>query len=122
MPRPVRPCVYLCGFRLRRALSISPCARCAGLEDVELDPSGSIGGYPIPPGLYEHLSTVRIPIAIVFFVLAALQLFRATVSCVIKERLQRCGLSNKLGFCASAAGFLYCVSLPRSIECPSIVG
>lgn len=61
----------------------------AGLEEVELDPSGSIGGYPIPPGLYEHLSRARIPVAIVFFVLAGLQLFRAVVSGVVKERLQR---------------------------------
>ena len=56
---------------------------------MELDPDGSISGYPIPPGLYEHLSSARIPIATAFFLLAALQLFRAIVSCIIKEKLQR---------------------------------
>lgn len=61
----------------------------AGLDEVELDPDGSIGGYPIPPGLYEHLSSAQIPVAMAFFLLAALQLFRATVSCIVKEKLQR---------------------------------
>eukprot|EP01043_Picozoa_sp_COSAG02_P011994 COSAG02_NODE_453_length_22025_cov_16.179923_6_plen_90_part_00 len=86
--------------------------QCTGLEEVELDPAGSgseIGGYPIPPGLYDHLSTARTPIAIVFFVLAGLQLFRATVSCVIKERLQKCG-------------FLFrCLPPARSTECPGTI-
>ena len=76
----------------------------AGLKDVELDPSGSISGFPIPLDLYDHLSSAKVPIAVAFFALAGLQLFRAIVCCVIKERLQRCVLLGSARARANAGG------------------